>query len=75
MIRRLLLSTTLLALSGCSAATGKDSESTTESEAGPWSFTDGSGEIVETETTPERIRAHAGEGAALMSFGSKPVGL
>ena len=44
-------------------------------EAGPWSFTDGSGEVVKADKTPERIIAHAGEAAALMSFGIKPVGI
>jgi iron complex transport system substrate-binding protein len=43
--------------------------------AGPWSFTDGSGKQVTADQTPKRIIAHAGEAAALMSFGIKPVGI
>jgi iron complex transport system substrate-binding protein len=42
---------------------------------GPWEFTDGSGEVVELDETPTRIIAHAGEAAALMSYGIKPVGI
>ncbi len=42
---------------------------------GPWSFTDGSGEVVTAEQQPTRIIAHAGEAAALMSFGIRPVGI
>ena len=36
---------------------------------GPWTFTDGSGEVVTADQRPSRIIAHAGEAAALMSFG------
>ena len=43
--------------------------------SGPWSFTDGSGQVVKADKTPTRIIAHAGEAAALMSFGIKPVGI
>jgi iron complex transport system substrate-binding protein len=43
--------------------------------AGPWTFTDGSGEVVKTDKVPTRIIAHAGEAAALISFGIKPVGI
>jgi iron complex transport system substrate-binding protein len=42
---------------------------------GPWEFTDGSGEVVKLDETPTRIIAHAGEAAALMSYGIKPVGI
>jgi iron complex transport system substrate-binding protein len=59
-------------LAGC----GSDSpEGEVAAVAGPWSFTDGSGEVVKADKTPERIIAHAGEAAALMSFGIKPVGI
>lgn len=42
---------------------------------GPWSFTDGSGEVVELDEVPTRIIAHAAEAAALMSYGIRPVGI
>ncbi|PRX19338.1 iron complex transport system substrate-binding protein [Actinoplanes italicus] len=53
--------------SGSSGASG--------APAGPWTFTDGSGEVVKTDKVPTRIIAHAGEAAALISFGIKPVGV
>ena len=62
-----------VALAGCGAeapSPGAASES-----SGPWSFTDGSGRLVTAEQAPTRIIAHAGEAAALMSFGIKPVGI
>ena len=43
--------------------------------SGPWSFTDGSGKVVTAEQRPTRIIAHAGEAAALISFGIRPVGV
>ncbi|MBA2896251.1 ABC transporter substrate-binding protein [Nonomuraea soli] len=43
--------------------------------AGPWQFTNGDGQVVKADKTPTRIIAHAGEAAALMSFGIKPVGI
>jgi iron complex transport system substrate-binding protein len=59
-------------LAGCGAeGTAEDAPKA----SGPWSFTDGSGEVIKAEKTPERIIAHAGEAAALMSFGIKPVGI
>ena len=45
------------------------------SGSGKWSFVDGSGETVEVDHTPERIIAHAGEAAALMTYGIRPVGI
>jgi len=61
------------ALAGC----GSDSDSAgeTTASAGPWQFTDGSGQVVKADKAPTRIIAHAGEAAALMSFGIKPVGI
>ena len=63
----------VLALAGCgseSGSTGGDADPT-----GPWSFQDGSGKTVSVAQRPTRIIAHAGEAAALMSFGIKPVGV
>ncbi|WP_083958663.1 ABC transporter substrate-binding protein [Herbidospora mongoliensis] len=63
-----------LGLIGCGGE-----QNTAAPEARPsssaWSFTDGSGKAVTAEKTPTRIIAHAGEAAALMSFGIKPVGI
>jgi iron complex transport system substrate-binding protein len=61
-----------LALAGCGS---DDSPGETPAASGPWSFTSGSGEVVKADKTPTRIIAHAGEAAALMSFGIKPVGI
>ncbi|MFI6265008.1 ABC transporter substrate-binding protein [Micromonospora sp. NPDC051006] len=60
-------------LAGCGSNT--DTGETSAAAAGPWSFTDGSGQVVKADKTPTRIIAHAGEAAALMSFGIKPVGV
>jgi iron complex transport system substrate-binding protein len=60
-------------LAGCGSDDSPSGE--VAAPAGPWSFTDGSGEVVKADKTPERIIAHAGEAAALMSFGIKPVGI
>ncbi|MEU4573442.1 ABC transporter substrate-binding protein [Nonomuraea sp. NPDC023979] len=68
-------------LAGCgSAETGGNAAGTgtaaaSAAPAGPWQFTDGSGKVVKADKTPTRIIAHAGEAAALMSFGLKPVGI
>ncbi|MFY1691902.1 ABC transporter substrate-binding protein [Plantactinospora sp. WMMB782] len=59
-------------LAGCDSAAGTTGSTAT---GGPWSFTDGSGQVVKADQTPTRIIAHAGEAAALMSFGIKPVGI
>jgi len=61
-----------LTLAGCGAEASTDTKT---ASAGPWTFTDGSGKTVELDETPTRIIAHAGEAAALMSFGIKPVGI
>lgn len=65
-----------LALSAC-ASDVDDGAGDRSSGApdGPWSFTDGSGEVVRLDTTPTRIIAHAAEAAALMSYGITPVGI
>ncbi len=61
-------------LAGCGNNT--DSGGTAPAAAaGPWSFTGGSGKEVKADKAPTRIIAHAGEAAALMSFGIKPVGI
>jgi iron complex transport system substrate-binding protein len=62
------------ALAGCGSGTDSGGESASAS-AGPWTFTGGSGVVVKADKTPTRIIAHAGEAAALMSFGIKPVGI
>ncbi|TDD46657.1 ABC transporter substrate-binding protein [Nonomuraea terrae] len=66
----LLLTALSVALTACGAANTTDAASTSS-----WSFTDGSGKVVTAARTPTRIIAHAGEAAALMSFGIKPVGV
>jgi iron complex transport system substrate-binding protein len=58
-------------LAGCGSGNSPDEAAS----SGPWSFTSGSGEVVKTDKVPTRIIAHAGEAAALMSFGIKPVGI
>jgi iron complex transport system substrate-binding protein len=66
------------ALSAVLAGCGDDSsggDTAAAASSGPWSFTDGSGQVVKADKTPTRIIAHAGEAAALMSFGIKPVGV
>jgi iron complex transport system substrate-binding protein len=67
----------VMALSAVLTGCGNDSTAsdTPAADAGPWSFTDGSGQVVKADKTPTRIIAHAGEAAALMSFGIKPVGI
>jgi len=59
-------------LAGCGS---EDSPADAAGASGPWSFTDGSGEVVKADKVPTRIIAHSGEAAALMSFGIKPVGI
>jgi iron-desferrioxamine transport system substrate-binding protein len=61
-------------LAGCGSAAAPPPAEAAEA-TGPWSFTDGSGAVVTAERTPTRIIAHAGEAAALMSFGIRPVGI
>ncbi|MBF9130520.1 ABC transporter substrate-binding protein [Plantactinospora sp. S1510] len=60
-------------LAGCGGRS--DTGETPAAADGPWSFTDGSGQVVKADKIPTRIIAHAGEAAALMSFGIKPVGI
>ena len=57
------------------AACGSGSSEAGETGGGPWEYTDASAKTVTVESTPTRIIAHAGEAAALMSFGIKPVGI
>ncbi|MBG0563985.1 ABC transporter substrate-binding protein [Actinoplanes aureus] len=69
----LAVSALSVVLAGCGSS--DSSGDTAAAAAGPWSFTDGSGTEVKADKTPTRIIAHAGEAAALMSFGIKPVGI
>ncbi len=62
-----------LALAGCGGA--ETPAGNAPEAAGPWSFTNGDGTVVKADKRPERIIAHAGEAAALISFGIKPVGI
>jgi iron complex transport system substrate-binding protein len=66
-----------LALTACSSDVkdGDEPASGASTPEGPWSFTDGSGEVVELDEVPTRIIAHSAEAAALMSYGIKPVGI
>jgi iron complex transport system substrate-binding protein len=56
-------------------ACGSAADDTGSDSTGPWKFTDGSGKTVELDHTPTRIIAHAGEAAALMTYGIRPVGI
>ncbi|WP_181558046.1 ABC transporter substrate-binding protein [Actinoplanes lutulentus] len=60
-------------LAGCGSNDAPADE--TAAASGPWSFTSGNGDVVKADKTPSRIIAHAGEAAALISFGIKPVGI
>jgi iron complex transport system substrate-binding protein len=73
--RRLSAGAAALLAAAALAACGSDSSPSGETAGGPWSFTDGSGETVELDSTPTRIIAHGHAAAALMSFGIKPVGI
>lgn len=69
-----------LAFAACSSEiaaddTGAPASGASRTPEGPWSFTDGSGEVVELDEVPTRIIAHAAEAAALMSYGIRPVGI
>jgi iron complex transport system substrate-binding protein len=56
-------------------ACGSAADDTGGGSTGPWSFADGSGETVKLDKIPSRIIAHAGEAAALMAYGIRPVGI
>jgi iron complex transport system substrate-binding protein len=68
-----------LTLSACASdvddsdTPGGGSESSGAADS--WSWTDGSGKTVELDRAPERIIAHAGAAAALMTYGIKPVAI
>ncbi len=68
----LALAALSLVLTGCGSDTP---EKTAAAASGPWSFINGNGQEVKADKVPTRIIAHAGEAAALMSFGIKPVGI
>jgi iron complex transport system substrate-binding protein len=71
-VRRILaLLSAALLLTAC----GSSSDDAEGGSTGPWKFVDGSGKTVELESTPTRIIAHAGEAAALMAYGIRPVGI
>ena len=61
-----------IVLAACGSTSGSPDPA---ASSGPWSFTDGSGKVVTAEQPPTRIIAHAGEAAALISFGIRPVGV
>jgi iron complex transport system substrate-binding protein len=48
--------------------------SSAEADTG-WSYTDGSGQVLEFETRPERLVMHANSAAALIPLGIRPVGI
>jgi iron-desferrioxamine transport system substrate-binding protein len=56
-------------------ACGSTTDDAGSGSSGPWKFVDGSGKTVELGATPSRIIAHAGEAAALMAYGIKPVAI
>lgn len=66
-----------LGLVACSSDVddASDADAAAEQLEGPWEFTDGSGEVITLDEVPTRIIAHAGEAAALMSYGIRPVGI
>ncbi|MCR1783309.1 ABC transporter substrate-binding protein [Nocardioides carbamazepini] len=70
-----------LALSACSSDVADDDDDAKPASGasatpeGPWTFTDGSGEVVELDQVPTRIIAHAPAAAALISYGIRPVGI
>jgi iron complex transport system substrate-binding protein len=66
-----LVSAGVLLLTAC----GSSDDSAGDKPSGPWSFVDGSGKTVQLDRTPTRIIAHAGEAAALMTYGIRPVGI
>jgi iron complex transport system substrate-binding protein len=68
----LALAALSVVLAGCGS---EESPAGTGAASGPWTFTDGSGKAVKADKVPTRIIAHAGEAAALISFGIKPVGI
>jgi iron complex transport system substrate-binding protein len=73
---RRLLTSSLLALTAAAPLAACGSDPAGEAAAtGPWKFKDGSGKVVELDSTPQRIIAHGHAAAALMSFGIRPVGI
>jgi iron complex transport system substrate-binding protein len=75
LLPRLFVSALLvLAAAIALAACGSESSGGEASSRG-WQFEDGSGEIIELDSTPERIIAHGHAAAALISFGIRPVGI
>lgn len=73
-----LLLTAVLAASLTACASDIDEGAGSGANAtpsGPWEFTDASGEVIKLDQTPTRIIAHAGEAAALMTYGIRPVGI
>ncbi len=64
-----------LTLAACGGTDENDPQASGATDDGGWSFVNGDGKTVELDQTPDRIIAHAGEAAALMSFGIKPVAI
>lgn len=69
-----LVAAAALTLAACGGGADENEASGATDDQG-WSFVNGDGTTVELDETPQRIIAHAGEAAALMSFGIKPVGI
>lgn len=72
MIKRIVA---LAAASTLLAACGSTTSDDDSKSGGPWAYTDASGKTVKLDSTPKRIIAHAGEAAALISFGLKPIAI
>jgi iron complex transport system substrate-binding protein len=72
---------TVFAVTAMSCSSSEEPSSTGGSDGsslaaeGPWTYTDGLGETVELDATPERIVAYEESAAYLMSFGIRPVGV
>ncbi|MBF4161029.1 ABC transporter substrate-binding protein [Nocardioides acrostichi] len=69
------------ALTACGAASSSDDDSasdasaTSSASAGPWSWTDDTGNAIELDSQPTRVAAYADQALALLSYGIKPVAI
>lgn len=75
MFNRLAAVSVAVVLAAVLSACGSTASDDSSTGGGPWRYTDASGKTVSLDSTPKRIIAHAGEAAALMSFGIQPVGI
>ncbi|MFT4082262.1 MAG: ABC transporter substrate-binding protein [Nocardioides sp.] len=57
------------------SSTGSSTGSGSAGADGSWTFTDGLGQKITLDHTPERIVAYGDEAAALINFGIKPVAI